>query len=159
MSGRVISDDRGSSPVVGKALEAGIVVLYIALLLTVLYGGVVPEYRTAAGQEVGDRVLAEASQEIQGSIPADTTATAQTTVALPDQIHGSNYQIRADERDETAVLVLVHPDSGINGELPVVLPPDVIEFDGEWESTADAIVTVTQTDAGRIVELRRGDLE
>lgn len=154
---RRFADERGASPVVGKALEAGIVVLYIALLLTVLYGGAVPEYRAAAGEEVGDRVLAEASQEIQTAVPEHETTTARVTVDLPEQLQGSNYQLRATERDGGYALVLDHPAPSVGGELPVLLPADIVRFEGSWDSTASAVVVVEQDTEGRVVELRRGD--
>lgn len=52
--------DRAVSPVVGKALEAALVVLFIGLVTTSLYGSVLPSYRTTAGDGVGERTLASA---------------------------------------------------------------------------------------------------
>lgn len=147
---------RGATPVVGKVLEAGIVVLYIGLLTTILYGGLVPDYRAAAGAEVGDRALAEATQEIQGSVPASRHAEARATVDLPDRIQGSNYQVRAVEQSGDPALVLDHPDPEVGGTVPVLLPDDVTAFEGAWESTDPAVLVVEQTEDGRVVELRRG---
>lgn len=154
---RLATDSRAASPVVGKALEAGIVVLYIGLLVTVLYGGVVPDYRAAAGEEVGDRVLAEASQELQTAVPADETTTARTVVDLPSQIQGSGYRLRATEQDGQFALVLEHPKQSVGGRIPVLLPADVTEFEGTWASTDTTVVVVEQRSDGRAVELRGGE--
>ena len=64
-------DERALSPVVGKTLELGIVVLFVGLLTTVLLAGVVPDYRTATGKELGERVLTTAAQEIEHAVPPD----------------------------------------------------------------------------------------
>lgn len=149
-------DHRGSTPVVGKALEAGIVVLYIGLLTTVLYGGLVPDYRAAAGEEVGDRVLAETAQELQGAVPQSPYATAEATVSIPDTIRGSTYRLRAVERSDGYRLSLEHPHPEIDGEVPVLVPADIVAIDGTWESTDPAVITVEQTDNGRVVELSQG---
>lgn len=156
---RLSSDPRAASPVVGKALEAGIVVLYIGLLLTVLYGGLVPDYRAAAGEEVSDRVLAEASQELQTAVPASETATARTDVDLPSQIQGSDYRLRATAQDGQFALVLEHPRQSVNGRIPVLLPEDVTEFEGRWASTDTTVVVVEQREDGRAVKLRAGEQE
>lgn len=148
-------NDRGATPVVGKALEVGIVVLYIALLTTVLYGGLVPEYRAAAGSDVGDRVLAEATQEIQGAVPESERARARTTIDVPDRIHDSDYQLRAVERPEGYRLALEHPHPEIGSEVPVFLPADVVAFEGAWTSTERGVVVVERTPEGRTIELRQ----
>ena len=92
-------DARGVTPAVGKTLEIGLVVLYVALVTTVLLAGVVPEYRAAAGAEVGDRVLVAASQDVERAVPPDgTDTTVERTVQLPATIAGTGYRIRADGR-------------------------------------------------------------
>lgn len=155
-AGRWPTGERGATPVVGKALEAAIVVLFIGLLTTVLYGGVVPEYRSAAGAEVGDRVLATASQEIQGAVPESPVATARAPVQLPKQIRGDAYRIRTTGTDPPR-LVLEHPHPSVDGSIPLVLPDDVVTVDGSWTSTEASVVEVRQTEDGRVVELHDGD--
>lgn len=144
--------DRGVSAVVAKTLEAGIVVLYVSMLVSVLYGGVVPEYRAAAGDELGERVLAEAAVEIQTAVPEDRQSEATVRHELPTTIESATYRITA----ENDSLVLRHDDPAIENEVPLVLPADVVRVEGTWASHEPAAVRVEQTDAGRIVWLESG---
>lgn len=149
-SGSQNPSDRGraASPVVGKALEAAVVVLYLVLLSTVLYGGVVPEYRAAAGTELGDRVLAESVVEIHAAVP-QPGARSETDVALPETIRGEPYRIKAtDDR-----LVLAHPHPEIGGERPITVPADVDRVHGEWNSTDRSLIVVTDDGDERVVRL------
>lgn len=144
--------DRAVSAVVAKTLEAGIVVLYISLLVTVLYGGVVPEYTSAAGDELGERVVSEAAIEVQTAVPADTRSEATVRHELPSSIESASYRIVVENES----LVLVHTDPAIDAEVPLALPPDVERVEGEWYSHEPAVVTVEQTDDGRVVRLEPG---
>ncbi|AGN01324.1 hypothetical protein L593_06885 [Salinarchaeum sp. Harcht-Bsk1] len=144
--------DRALSAVVGKTLEAGIVVLYISMLIGVLYGGVVPEYQQTTGAELGERVLAESVLEVQSAVPADPDATATVRGDLPRSIDNDPYRIVASN----ASIELVHEDPAIGGEVPLAMPSDVIRVEGEWESTASAVVRVETTPAGRVVRLEAG---
>lgn len=144
--------DRGVSAVVAKTLEAGIVVLFISLLVAVLYGGVVPEYRAAAGDELGERVLAEAAVEVQTAVPETPSTEAAVRHELPTTIEAATYRIVA----ENGSLVLVHGDPAIENELPLALPSDVVRVEGEWYSHETAVVRVEETDAGRVVRLEPG---
>lgn len=141
--------DRGLSAVVGKSLEAGIVVLYISMLVGVLYGGVVPEYEAAAGEELGERVLAEAALEVQSAVPADPDTEATARHDLPASIDGSTYRIEAQDGG----LALVHGDHAVDQEVPLVLPADVDRVEGAWASSETNVVRVEQTDDGRVVVL------
>lgn len=142
--------DRATSPVVGKALEAGLVMLYIGMLTASLYGGVVPEYRTTAGIEVSERVLTETSYTIQQAVPPDATAAhAEVHVDIPGQIQGSVYQISI----ENQTLVLNHSNPEIAGELPLALPDSVSIAGGEWESHQRTVVEVRRGDDGFKVTL------
>lgn len=141
--------ERAVSAVVGKSLEAGIVVLYVSLLVSTLYGGVVPEYRAAAGDELGERVLAEAAVEVQTAVPADPRTEARVRHDLPTTIRGGTYSVVA----ENDTLRLEHPDDAIGGEQPLALPPDVERVEGTWHSHQTTVVTVEQTDDGRVVRL------
>jgi hypothetical protein len=149
---RTRSADRALSAVVGKTLEAGIVVLYISMMIGVIYGGIGPEYERTAGEELGERVLAESVLEVQSAVPASPDATATVRHELPRSIDGEPYRIVA--RNDS--LALVHEDGEIGGEIPLALPPDVVRVEGAWESTAPAIVRVETTPAGRIVVLEAG---
>ena len=147
------SDGRALSAVVGKTLEAGIVVLYVSLLIGVLYGGVVPEYESTTGAELGERVLAESALEVQGAVPADPDATATVEHDLPRSIDSEPYRIVADDGS----LELVHEDEAVGGTVPLALPPDVVRVEGEWESSAPTVVRVERTPAGRVVHLEVGE--
>ncbi|WP_338741155.1 DUF7266 family protein [Haloplanus salilacus] len=131
--------DRGVTPVVGKGLEAAIVLLYVASLVTTLHGGVLPDYRTAAATEVGDRTLASAAEGVESSVPPPSTAVDVTrTVSLPDTIGRSTYRIRAVNR----TLVLDHPDADLGGRVRLALPDRVISVEGSWESDDPARIRV-----------------
>lgn len=140
---------RAVSAVVGKTLEAGIMVLYVSLLVSALYGGVVPEYRGAAGDELGDRVLAEAALEVQTAVSEDARTEADVRHDLPTSIRGTTYRIVA----ENETLRLVHSDAAVGGELPVALPDDVVRIEGTWYSHERSLVRVERTPAGRVVRL------
>lgn len=144
--------DRAVSAVIGKALEASIVVLYIGLLTTTLYAGVLPEYRTAAATEVTDRTLADASGEIGTAIPqsgGETTAR----VDVPTTIRGETYRLHVREGS----LVLDHPHPTVGDRTPLVLPESVVSIEGEWHSADPAVVRVEATDDGYAITLETGD--
>lgn len=146
-------NERALSPVVGKALEAALVVLYLGMLTTALYGGVVPDYRAATGAELADRVLAEAAHRVQQAVPPNATAVdARRRVDLPRTIAGESYEIRADGR----TLVLDHPDRGIGGRARLALPEAVVRVGGAWHSRQPATVHVRSVDGGLAVRLETG---
>ncbi|AZH24528.1 DUF7266 family protein [Haloplanus aerogenes] len=131
--------DRALVPVVGKGLEVLLVLLYVASLVTVLHGGVLPEYRTAAGAEVSDRTLVTAADRIEASVPPPSTAVDVTrTVDLPDTIDRATYRLRA----VNGTLVLDHPDDALSGRVPLALPDRVVAVRGTWESDDPAVVRV-----------------
>ena len=139
------------SPVVGKALESTIIVLYIALITAALYGGTVPEYRAAAGSEIADRTMADVAIEIQRSIPPESTdADIKKQMSLPPTIAGEHYRIKANERR----LTLTHPHPQIETQIPLVISDRVISVEGEWQSGGQLSITVLTTDAGLVVRLQ-----
>lgn len=143
--------ERAVSPVAGKALEAMFVVLYISLMITALYGGTVPEYRSTAGNEIAERTAANVVMEIEGAIPPETaTAETETSVSLPSTIAGMSYRIEVLETE----LVLSHPNPEIGVRLPLVLSDRVVTIDGTSKSTDPASVVITRTDRGLVVSLR-----
>jgi len=145
--------DRGVSPVVGKALEASIVVLYVSLLGATLYGGLVPEYRTAAGAEIGERVLSQSAQRVQQAVPPTARAVdVRTGVSLPATIRGRGYVVRAENR----TLVLDHPREGVGGRARLALPATVESVTGNWSSGEPAVVAVRGDGDGLAVELESG---
>ncbi len=146
--------DRAVSAVVGKALEASIVIIYIGLLTTTLYAGVLPEYRTGAATEVTDRTLADASGELQTAVPSTAeTSETERQVDVPTTIRGETYWIRVQGND----LVLDHPHPDVGERAPLVLPMSVSSVDGEWRSDDRTVVTVDRTDEGFAVVLESGD--
>lgn len=146
--------DRGLAPIVGKTLEIALVVLFLGLLTTTLYGGVVPDYRDAAGREVGDRTLALAAERIQQAVPSVGTSVSVThRVDLPRTIRGRAYRVDAAGRE----LVLVHPSDAVEGRTALVLPDRVARVEGSWESREPAQIRVSSTTSGLVVELVVGD--
>lgn len=132
--------DRAVSPIVGKAMEATIVVLYLGLVTSVLYGGVVPEYRATAGDEVAERTVAGAAVDLEDAIPPATIqADVRVQVSLPATIAGDTYRVRATSDR----LVLEHPDPDVAAEAALVLPGRVTVVDGTWESGSENEVHVT----------------
>ncbi|MFB6281949.1 MAG: hypothetical protein ABEH40_08020 [Haloferacaceae archaeon] len=142
-----MSGDRAAAPVVGKALEAAVLVVVTALLATTLFGGVLPDYRTATGAEVADRTLAGAADRIDRAVPdGDPRSVAvERRVPVPDAIRGRRYEVRATGR----ALVLDHPAARIDERTRLALPPGV-RATGAWSSEATAVVRVE----GRGGELR-----
>jgi len=133
-------DNRGLSTVVEKLLSLSVVVLYITLLTTVLYGGSVPAYRGAVGAQLGERALAEATAEVERAVPPRSRNAAVSRRAdLPATIDGAGYRIRANGTH----LLLDHPDDGVGGTARPVLPDRVGNVTGTWDSGADTVVTVS----------------
>lgn len=147
------ASDRGVAPAVGKALEAGIVVLFIAMLTTTLFGGVVPTAKNAAADEVGERTLQHAAGSIERAVPAaGPNATVERRVVLPESIRSRGYRITAGQDS----LELVHPSDGVGGRTPLVLPDHVRDVHGNW-TDADALVRVEpHPDGGVVVLLAEG---
>ena len=137
--------DRGLVPVVGKSLELGLLVLYVSLLSVSLYAGVVPEYRAAAADEVGDRTLAHASQSVEASVPPPATAVErEVRVELPGTLRGESYRMVANG----SALVLNHPDGRLTARTRLSLPDRVVDVDGVWYSGGRTVVVVRGDRAG-----------
>ncbi len=146
------SRDRAVVPSIGKALETSLVLLYVALLSTTLYAGIVPDYRATAGAELADRTLATATHEVRSAIPPPATAVrAEYRVELPDTIAGDGYRVRATNGS----LVLDHPD-GLGERTRLVLPDHVKRVEGEWHSRQTIRVVVTPAADGVVVRLASG---
>jgi hypothetical protein len=147
-------NDRAVTPAVGKALEAAVVVLYVGLLTTTLYGGVVPEYRTATADELADRTVSGAADRVREVVPPEATAArSRTTVDLPATLGGEGYAVRVQNR----TLVLDHPDAGVDARARLVLPGRVRRVRGEWDSRRPAVVLARQRETGVVLVLREGD--
>ncbi|WP_336034935.1 DUF7266 family protein [Halobacterium yunchengense] len=152
---------RAAAPAVGKALEAGIVVLFVALLAATLYGGVVPDARTAAGEAVGDRALQHAAAQVEAAVPpapvaaaaaSNDTVLAERRVRLPDTIRGRDYRVEASG----ARLALVHEHRRVGGRTPLVLPDRVRTVRGNWTDGGGVVRVRAHPDGGLVVELAEG---
>ena len=142
--------DRAASPVVGKVLEIGLVLLFAATVTAALSGSVVPDARTAAGAEVADRALASSAATVESSVPAaGANVTVTTHLDLPERIRGETYTLRADGQR----LILDHPHAGIGGEHRLALPNDVAAVRGAAASDGAPVLQVRSTDAGLRVEV------
>ncbi|SFR36417.1 DUF7266 family protein [Halogeometricum limi] len=151
--------DRGLSPVVGKSLELGIVVLFIALLTTSFYGSIVPDYRTAAAAEVGERALVGAAERVESAVPERTSRLdRRVAVSLPPTVRGDPYRVRAvsNASDGTTALVLDHPDAGIGGRVTLTLPTRPVDVSGTWRSSSESWAVVSDEGSRLSVELQNG---
>jgi hypothetical protein len=158
-------DDRALSSVVGKTLELGLLALYVGLLVSTFYGGVLPEYRATAADGVADRTVAAVATDVETAIPTTaTTGDAGVTgpadggvrsvavereLDVPRTIHGDPYRLRFDGD----ALVLEHPDSSLTREVPLALPDAVVRVEGEARSGDTVVVVVESTPRGLVVRL------
>jgi hypothetical protein len=135
------SADRGLSPVVGKTLELGVGVLFVALLTATFFGAVAPDYRAAVGSELGDRTLTAAADRIEAAVPGTdySRVDRNVTVRLPETIRGDPYRIVAD--GGVPAVRLVHPDRTVGGRLRLDLPRSAT-VSGSWRSTSPSRVVV-----------------
>lgn len=141
---------RAVTPAVGKALEAGIVVLFVATASTALYGGVVPDARNAAGDEVAERALEHAAAEVESSIPASgREVSVERRVSLPESVRGRGYEVRA----ANGSLVLAHDHPSVGGSTPLVLPDRVRTVTGAWGGGGGVVRVRSHADGGLVVVL------
>jgi hypothetical protein len=144
-------DNRAVSPVVGKLLAAGIVVLYVASVTGLLLGGVVPDYRTATGSELSERVLATVASDVEQSVPAtDGNATVRRTRSLPRTIAGERYRLTVSNR----TLRLDHPDDRIDAEARLSIPTAVTVDGDTWESGDQLVIRVYGAVSDRHLSIR-----
>lgn len=149
-----VGDDRAVTPAVSKSLEATVVVLFVGALTVSLYGGVVPEYRTATGEQVADRTLAAASHQVEAAVPPEAERVdVRVRADIPETIRGEGYSVRTDGR----TLVLDHPHGGVGDRARLALPGRVVSVAGEWHSRRDAWVVVEDRPGGLAVRLRQGE--
>jgi hypothetical protein len=109
-------------------------------MTALLLNGPVPAGRTAAGGELGERVLATAAGHIESSLPdGDRRVDTRTEVPMPATIRNAGYalELRAGR------LVLDHPVDALDRETRLSLPANVTVADGDWESTDRLVVRVT----------------
>lgn len=141
---------RAVTPAVGKALEAAIVVLFVATATTTLYGGVVPDARNAAGDEVAERALEHAAAEVEASVPPTGREVAvDRRVSLPESIRDRGYEIRA----VNGSLALAHDHPSVGGKTPLVLPGRVRNVTGAWDGGGGVVHVESHPDGGLVVVL------
>lgn len=145
---------RGVTPVVAKTLAIGLAVLYIAGMTTALLGGVVPDYETRAGAELGERVLATAAGEIERApSAADGRVETQTTVTLPETIANEGYRlVLANGTDR---LRLDHPDPAIEMATRLSLPATVTPQNGTVRGET-VVITVSGPARDRTLTIEEG---
>ena len=145
-----MADERAMTPVISKTLTISIVILYIGGMTTILLSGVVPEYRSNAGAELGDRVLATAGESIESSVPdANGTVELNRTVDLPPTIRDQHYEIELAGNK----LRLRHPDQRIDGEITLSLPPGATVINATWRSGTDLEIRVRGPAENRTVTI------
>jgi|GEM_PF-5455940 len=120
-------DRRAVTPVVGKLLEAGVVVVFVGVVLAGLNAGVVPGFQATAADEVGERTLTAAADSVESAARADADGVVRPDPNLPARIGGEPYVLRG-AGDE---LVLAYGDT--ERRAPLVLPANVT-VEGAWES-------------------------
>lgn len=148
-------DDRAVTPIVGKALEAAIVVLFIGVVTTGLYAGVVPDYRSATAGELGDRTLVAAVNEVEAAVPPYAERVhAERRVDLPTTLRAEGYRIVASSGPEgSPTLELRHPHPAVGGERPLALP-DAVTVEGSWTGGGGRLVVESAaTGEGLVVRL------
>lgn len=140
------------TPVVGKALEIGVVVAYVSIVVTIVYGGVVPAAQSSGDAHHADAVLVRAADALDHAIPSTGVApTVRYRVALPETIGGDGYRIHWTNDS----LVLTHPDPAIGGRVPLPVPEAVNAVQGNL--TGSGVVVVNTTATGWLVTLEEGD--
>ena len=150
--------DRATTAVVGKTLEAALVVLFVGLLTTTLHAGIAPAYERAAGEEVADRVLVAASEEIERAAPPERHGTEryglelERRVDLPPRIASGNYRVIAEETS----LRLEHPETGIEATMELAVPASVTEVTGSWRSGAETVLVIEADESGGTADESRG---
>lgn len=148
--GDLRTDERGLTPVVSKALVIGIALLYVGGVTSLLFGGVAPEYRTAAGEELAERTLATAVGEIERTVPeANGTVDRSRAVRLPERIREKRYRL---ELSGTS-LRLDHPDPEIGTRARLSIPSDVHVSGGSWRSGNTLEIRVTGPPDNRTLEI------
>lgn len=143
-------DNRAVAPVVSKLLTAAIAVLYIAVTVSLLLGGVVPEYRTAAGEELAERTLAEAAATVErAAAGSEHTTVAHVRADIPPTIRDGSYRLVL----RNGTLLLDHHDSALDRRVNLTLPSRVESVESSWDGGTTLVVRAAEGDTNRTVEL------
>lgn len=144
-------DNRAAAPVVGKTLEIAVLVVFVGLISAALFGSVVPAYRTAAGAEVGDRVLVASVGQVEVAAAApESVGTRRVALSVPRTIRGEPYVLSADSVNGTPTLTLAHPQPKIGGTHALSVPSEVVSVAGEVRSTTAPTVVVSRQRGGTL---------
>lgn len=142
-------DNRAVSPVVEKSLAVGLTLLFIAGMTSVLLSGVVPDYQTAAGGEMADRVLASAAGEIERAVPAvGGSVDVREEVALPATVRDSGYALELDG----GTLRLDHPRDALDRSTTLSLPDSLSVETSRWDG-GTLVIRVTGPAGSRTLAL------
>lgn len=142
-------DNRAVAPVVSKLLATAIAVLYIAGTASLLLGGVVPEYRTATGEELSERTLAEAAATVErAAAGSESTTVAYVRADLPSTIRDGSYRLVL----WNGTLVLDHHDARLDARTNLSLPSGVDTVESSWKSGKTLVVRVSAGGTNRTVE-------
>jgi hypothetical protein len=115
-------DSRAVSAVIEKVVAIGLVVLFVSGFGTALFGGVVPDYRASAADELAERSLASIADSVEAAVPASrSTANVTRTVTVPSTIAGSTYRFELVGRR----LHLRHPEPAIGATTRLAIPAGV----------------------------------
>jgi hypothetical protein len=124
-------DRRAVVPVVGKALELAVALLFVGAVTTTLYGGVVPDYRTGAADASAEQLLNRVTERVEAAVPQNATHVRTTVrIPLPGTIGEASYRIAT----AGSALVLRHPNRGVGARTRPVLPDRVDTVSGSWTS-------------------------
>ncbi len=143
-------DNRGTSPAVGKLLGAGLVLLYLSGTTSVLLGDVVPSARQATGEELAERVVADAGARLERAVePVDGGFAGRVSLDLPATIAGAGYRLHLED----GRLALRHPDPAIGAAAGVELPPTFTAVDSAVDSGGRAAAVVRSQPSNRTIRL------
>ena len=143
-------DNRATSPAVGKLLGIGLVLLYLSGATSVLVGSVVPTAQRATGQELAERVVADASARVERALePVGGRVSGRLSLDLPPTIAGAGYRLAL--RDGR--LRLRHPDPAIAATAGLGLPASVTALDGAVDAGPGVALVVRGAAGNRTVGL------
>jgi hypothetical protein len=142
-------DRRAVVPVVGKTLELAVALLFVGTVTTALYGGVVPDYRTAATDASAEELLTRVTERVETTVPPNATHVRTTVrIRLPGTIGEASYRIAADG----SALVLRHPNRGVGARTRPSLPDRVDTISGSW--TSGTVLYVVMRGSGDELHVR-----
>lgn len=145
-------DRRAVAAVVEKVVVIGLVTMFVSGFGAALFGGVVPEYRASAADELAERSLAAVTHSVETTVPAArATANVTQTVTVPATIAGSTYRFTLIDRR----LHLRHPDTTLDATTRLAVPADVEVQNGSVSAGAVRI-SVSGDVGNRTLELEPG---